>query len=386
MAQMKLGYDPRYPSVDDLRRKAKKRIPGFAFDYLDGGCNEEINLRKNTHELREIELWPVYIGNFQGVNTSVNLWGQNYSAPFGIAPVGLQGLIWPRAPQILAKAAYEHQIPFVLSTVSTATIEEIAEITHGQAWFQLYHPVEDELRDKLLKRAEDAGYRVLVILSDVPTFGYRNKEIKNGLAMPPRMTLHNIRQIIGKPIWALSTLWNGQPRFQTMLPYIPKGLNMHHLGLFMNRTFNGRLNDEKLKRLRDLWKHKLVIKGMANPADVEKCVQIGLDGIIVSNHGGRQLDAGPSSIKALQQIVPLFKGKIKIMMDSGLRTGPDIARALACGAEFVFLGRTFMYGVAALGKRGGQHTITILKRQFQQIMEQLGCENVEELQNRILKL
>ncbi|MBX5439519.1 MAG: alpha-hydroxy-acid oxidizing protein [Thermoflavifilum sp.] len=383
---MKLGYDPRYPSVDDLRRKAKKRIPGFAFDYLDGGCNEEINLRKNTHELREIELWPVYIGNFQRVNTSVNLWGQDYSAPFGIAPVGLQGLIWPRAPQILAKAAYEHQIPFVLSTVSTATIEEIAEITHGQAWFQLYHPVEDELRDKLLKRAEDAGYRVLVILSDVPTFGYRNKEIKNGLAMPPRMTLHNIRQIIGKPIWALSTLWNGQPRFQTMLPYIPKGLNMHHLGLFMNRTFNGRLNDEKLKRLRDLWKHKLVIKGMANPADVEKCVQIGLDGIIVSNHGGRQLDAGPSSIKALQQIVPLFKGKIKIMMDSGLRTGPDIARALASGAEFVFLGRTFMYGVAALGKRGGQHTITILKRQFQQIMEQLGCENVEELQNRILKL
>ncbi|WP_092461020.1 alpha-hydroxy acid oxidase [Thermoflavifilum thermophilum] len=381
---MKLGYDPRYPSVDDLRRKARKRIPGFAFDYLDGGCNEEINLRKNTEELRAIELMPRYIRPFSGANMEVSLFGQRYQAPFGIAPVGLQGLIWPGAPQILARAAFHHQIPFVLSTVSTATIEEIANITEGQAWFQLYHPVEDSLRDQLLQRAADAGYRVLVILADVPTFGYRNKEIKNGLAMPPRMTWRNIRQIISRPHWAIQTLLHGQPRFQTLLPYIPKGLNMHHLGLFMNSTFNGRLNDEKLKRLRDKWKHKLVIKGMANPDDVEKCIELGLDGIIVSNHGGRQLDAGPSSIKALQQIAPLFKGKIKIMMDSGLRSGTDIARALACGAEFVFLGRTFMYGVAALGKRGGEHTIVILKRQLQQIMEQLGCEKIEDLQERVI--
>ncbi|MBX6381010.1 MAG: alpha-hydroxy-acid oxidizing protein [Thermoflavifilum aggregans] len=378
---MSLGYNPRYPSVEDLRKRAKRRIPRFAFDYLDGGCNEEINLIKNTDELRKVELLPTYIKQYDGVDMGVKLWEKEYSAPFGIAPVGLQGLIWPRAPQILAKAAYNHKIPFVLSTVSTATIEEIADITQGEAWFQLYHPVEDELRDRLLKRAEDAGYDVLVILADVPSFGYRNKEIKNGLSMPPRMTFSNICQILGKPKWAFTTLIHGQPRFQTMLPYIPKGLNLHHLGLFMNQTFNGRLNNEKLKRLRDVWKRKLVLKGLANPADVEKCIEIGLDGIIISNHGGRQLDAGPSSIKALQEIVPHYKGKIRIMMDSGIRSGPDIARALACGAEFVFLGRTFMYGVAALGKKGGEHTIGILKRQLQQIMEQLGCERVEDLLN-----
>jgi len=385
MARMKLGYDPRYPSVDDLRRKAKKRIPGFAFDYLDGGCNEEINLHKNTAELRAIELMPKYIQPFNGASLQVTLFGQTYQAPFGIAPVGLQGLIWPGAPQILARAAFHHQIPFVLSTVSTATIEEIAAITEGQAWFQLYHPVEDTLRDQLLQRAADAGYQVLVILADVPTFGYRNKEIKNGLAMPPRMTWRNIRQIIGRPHWAIETLLHGQPRFQTMLPYIPKGLNMHHLGLFMNRTFNGRLTVEKLERLRDIWKRKLVIKGLAHPEDVETCIQIGLDGIIVSNHGGRQLDAGPSSIHSLQEIVPRFKNRITIMMDSGIRSGPDIARALASGAEFVFLGRTFMYGVAALGKKGGEHTIVILKRQLQQIMEQLGCEKITDLQQRVIQ-
>ncbi|PJJ76094.1 L-lactate dehydrogenase (cytochrome) [Thermoflavifilum aggregans] len=378
---MGLGYNPRYPSVEDLRKRAKRRIPRFAFDYLDGGCNEEINLIKNTDELRKVELLPTYIKQYDGVDMGVKLWEKEYSAPFGIAPVGLQGLIWPRAPQILAKAAYNHKIPFVLSTVSTATIEEIADITQGEAWFQLYHPVEDELRDRLLKRAEDAGYDVLVILADVPSFGYRNKEIKNGLSMPPRMTFSNVCQILGKPKWAFTTLIHGLPRFQTLLPYIPRGLNLHHLGLFMNQTFNGRLNDEKLKRLRDVWKRKLVLKGLANPADVEKCIEIGLDGIIISNHGGRQLDAGPSSIKALQEIVPHYKGKIRIMMDSGIRSGPDIARALACGAEFVFLGRTFMYGVAALGKKGGEHTIGILKRQLQQIMEQLGCERVEDLLN-----
>lgn len=382
---MKMTYDPRYPSIEDLRKKAQKKIPGFAFDYLDGGCNEEINLRKNTDEIRQIEFKPRYIQPYSGAHLQTTVFGQTYEAPFGIAPVGLQGLIWPDAPRILAKAAYEHHIPFVLSTVSTATIEEIAEITEGEAWFQLYHPAEEQLRNQLLKRAADAGYKVLVILADVPTFGYRNKEIENGLSIPPRMTWRNVRQIMARPSWGIHTLLHGQPKFKTMLPYIPKGLNMHHLGLFMNSTFDGRLHEDRLKMLRDIWKDKLVIKGIAHEADVEKCIQIGLDGIIVSNHGGRQLDAGPSAIKTLQYLAPICKKRITIMMDSGLRSGPDIARALACGAEFVFLGRSFMYGVAALGKRGGTHTITILKRQLQQVIEQIGCEYVYQLPDFVLK-
>lgn len=381
---MKLPYNPRYPSVEDLRRKARKRIPGFAFDYLDGGCNEELNLYKNTAEIREVELIPEYLKKRAQSDMKTELFGHIYDAPFGIAPVGLQGLIWPNAPEILAKAAFEHNIPFVLSTVSTSTIERISEITEGKAWFQLYHPAEDSLRDKIIRRAAE-HCPVLVILSDVPTFGYRNKEIKNGLAMPPRMTLHNILQIMGRPNWALRTLIHGQPSFQVMKPYMPKGMNMHHLGLFMNKTFNGRLNEEKVAAIRDMWKGKLVLKGIVNEKDVEKSIQLGIDGIIVSNHGGRQLDAGQSSIHSLKKITESYSNKIKLMMDSGLRSGPDIARTLASGAQFTFMGRTFMYGVAALGNKGAAHTIAITKRQLQQVMEQICCEKVEDFPQYIVK-
>ncbi len=381
---MKLAYNPRYPSVESLREKAKRRIPGFAFDYLDGGCNEEINLHKNTSEIREIELLPEYLKQHFGSDLKTELFGHVYDAPFGIAPVGLQGLIWPNSPEILASAAFKHNIPFVLSTVSTSTIERISEITEGQAWFQLYHPADNSLRDQIIKRASE-HCPVLVILSDVPTFGYRNKEIKNGLAMPPRMTLHNVLQIMGRPNWALKTLVHGQPSFQVLKPYMPKGMNMHHLGLFMNKTFDGRLNEEKVSAIREMWKGKLVLKGIVNESDVEKSIRLGIDGIIVSNHGGRQLDAGQSTIHSLKTIVEKYKGKIKIIMDSGLRSGPDIARTLASGAEFTFLGRTFMYGAAALGDEGGEHTITILKRQLLQVMQQICCEKVEDFPDYLIK-
>jgi len=381
---MKFEYNPRYPSVEDLRKRAKSRIPRFAFEYLDGGCNEEINLYKNTAELREVELMPEYLKKYGGVDMKTELFGHVYDAPFGISPIGLQGLIWPNSPEILAKAAFNHNIPFTLSTVSTSSIERVSEITEGRAWFQLYHPAENSLRDKIIKRAQEAGCPVLVILSDVPSFGYRSKEIKNGLAMPPRMTLNNVLQIMGKPNWAIKTLIHGQPSFRVLKPYVPKGMNMHHLGLFMNQTFDGRLNEEKVAAIRDLWKGKLVLKGIVNEADTEKAVQLGIDGIIVSNHGGRQLDAGESSIHSLNRVVKDYGNKIKIMMDSGLRSGPDIARALASGAQFAFLGRTFMYGAAALGKEGGNHTIAILKTQLQQVMQQICCEKVEDFSKHLI--
>ena len=381
---MKFQYDPRYPSIEDLKKKARNRIPRFAFEYLDGGCNEEINLEKNTSEIRELELRPEYLKKHTSSDMKTELFGHVYDAPFGIAPVGLQGLIWPNSPEILAKAAFEHNIPFALSTVSTSTIERISEITEGQAWFQLYHPAENTLRDQIIKRAAE-HCPVLVILSDVPTFGYRPKEIKNGLAMPPRMTLNNVLQIMGKPNWAIRTLIHGQPAFQVLKPYMPKGMNMHHLGLFMNKTFNGRLNEEKVSAIRDMWKGKLVLKGIVNEIDVEKSIRLGIDGIIVSNHGGRQLDAGQSTIQSLKNIVEKFHDKIKIMMDSGLRSGPDIARTLAAGAEFTFLGRSFMYGVAALGNEGANHTIAILKTQLQQVMDQICCDRVGDFPEHLVK-
>lgn len=370
---MKWQFNSNYPSIEDLRKKAIRRIPRFAFEYLDGGCNEDVNLFKNTNDLRKVELVPQYLKSNVDVNMKTELFGHLYDAPFGIAPVGLQGLMWPNAPEILAKAAAQHNIPFILSTVTTSSIETISEITEGKAWFQLYHPAENKLRDDIIKRLQTARYTVLVLLCDVPSFGYRPRDIRNGLAMPPTMTFSNLLQIIGKPTWALNTLVHGQPSFATLKPYMPKNLNMKQLGQFMDRTFSGRLNREKISAIRDQWKGKIVLKGVASEEDTEMAIQLGLDGVIVSNHGGRQIDAGESAIHSLVPIAKKHKGKIKIMMDSGIRSGPDVARAMSSGAEFTFMGRSFMYGVAALGRQGGDHTIAILKTQLQQVMQQLGC-------------
>lgn len=381
---MKPLYNTTYPAIEDLRTRAQEKIPRFAFEYLDGGCNEDVNLFKNTNDIRQVELKPIYINDVDTIHTRKSLFGHTYDAPFGIAPVGLQGLMWPNAPEILAKAAFKHNIPFILSTVTTASIERIAEITEGRAWYQLYHPAEDTLRDDILKRLEASRYPVLVILSDVPTFGYRPRDIRNGLALPPRMTLRNILQIISRPEWAIKTLYHGSPEFKTMKPYMPKGLNLKQLGLYMNKTFSGKLNEDKIKAIRDRWKGKLVLKGVASEEDAETCRRLGLDGIIISNHGGRQLDAAESTIHSLKKIIRSYAHVFPVMMDSGIRSGPDIARTLACGADFTFLGRTFMYGVCALGNKGGDHTITILKMQLQQVLEQVRCKDVDSLKNFLI--
>jgi L-lactate dehydrogenase (cytochrome) len=380
---MTLDYNPQFPGIDDLREGARKRIPRFAFEYLDGGCNEDVNLRRNTSEIRDVELIPQYLSEHIKSDMSTELFGHTYDAPFGISPIGLQGLMWPRTPEILAEAAFKHNVPFCLSTVSTSSIETIAKITEGRAWFQLYHPTEDDMRDDIIKRAKEAEMPVLVILADVPTFGYRPRDIRNGLAMPPSMSLRNIMQIIGRPTWALNTLKHGKPEFETLKPYIPPGLDMKQLGMFMDKTFSGRLNEEKIKPIRDMWPGKLVVKGICCEEDAERSIRLGVDGLWVSNHGGRQLDAAQSAIAAMRNIAEKFKGQATIMMDSGIRSGPDIARTMASGAEFTMLGRTFMYGTAALGERGGDHTITILKRQLQQVMEQLCCQTTADFSNHL---
>ena len=378
-------FNSEYPSVDHLRAKAKSRMPGFAYDYLAAGCFSEVNLARNNSDIREVQLKPWYLRDFAGADQSTELFGETYDAPFGVAPVGLQGLMWPKACQYLAKAAVDHNLPFTLSTVSTASIEEMSEITNGRFWFQLYHPAENELRDRLLERAWDAGCRTLVILADTPTFAYRPKEIRNGLSIPPRMTPRNIVQMFLSPTWAMGQLLAGKPEFQTMKPYIPKGLNMKHLGLFMNKTFSGRLTETKISHIREKWKGNLVVKGIVNPDDAEIAVKHGLDGMIVSNHGGRQLDRGQSTIVPMHRLVPEFSSKLKVMIDGGMYSGADIAACLACGADFTFMGRTPMLGVCAMGRYGGHHTFEMLKKQLQQVMEQVGCEKAGDLTNHLIE-
>ena len=382
---MKTEINHKYPSVEDLRKRAKLKIPKFAFEYLDGGCNNDVNLKKNTDRIRDIELKPKYLVDYRKPSLKTRLFGHTYDAPFGISPVGLQGLMWPKSPEILAKAAFDHNIPFILSTVTTTSIEKIADLTEGKAWFQLYHPTEDKVTIDILRRANEAQCPVLIILADVPSIGYRPRDIRNGLSMPPKMTLYNIINAVKRPNWLLQTIINGQPSFETLKPYMPKNLNLNQLAKFMDRTFSGRLNDDKIKRIRDMWKGKLVLKGAESLHDVEKACKLGLDGVIISNHGGRQVDVGQATIESLKTILPVYKNKITLMMDSGIRGGADIARVMATGADFCFMGRTFMYGVSALGKNGGNHTISMLKKQLTQVMEQLSCGEISQLQEKLIK-
>ena len=381
---MELNINSQYPSVNDLRKRAEFKMPKFAFDYLDGGCNDDINLNKNRTDIQKIELMPNYLSDFDASIMKTELFGHTYDAPFGIAPIGLQGLMWPNSPEILAKAAKEHNIPFILSTVTTSSIETIAEITEGKSWFQLYHPADEKIKNDLLDRAENAGISVLVILADVPTFGFRPRDIKNGLSMPPKINLNNIIEVIKNPEWTFKTLLYGKPAFKTMMPYIPKGLNLRKLGEFMDITFSGRLNEERIASIRSKWKGTLIIKGIVGEQDAEKAIRLGADGLIISNHGGRQLDAGQSSIVSMTDLAKKYKNQIKIMVDSGLQSGPDIARAMASGAEFTFMGRSFMYGVGALGNEGGNHTISLIKKELLQVMEQLCCEKTSDFKNHLI--
>jgi len=379
-------YHPQYPSVADLRKKAKTRIPKFAFDYLEGGCNEGLNLARNEGDFGDILLKPNYLRVGGDIDMSVELFGRKYSAPFGISPIGLQGLMWPNAPEILAKAAAKHDIPYTLSTVSTSSIERIAEVSDGKAWFQLYHPTENSLRDDILNRLKAVECPVLVVLVDVPAFGLRYKEIKSGLSIPPKMSINNILQAFARPLWGIKTLQHGIPSFATLKPYMEKGMDMSQLGQFMNKTFTGKVDIEKVSAIRDLWKGPLVLKGIATDEDMQAAIQIGVDGVIVSNHGGRQIDAGESSINSLIKLAnnPLYKSKLKIMLDGGIRSGVDLARAHAVGSEFNFMGRPFMYGVGALGDQGGEHTINMFKTHLYQIMQQLTIEKITQFPDRLL--
>lgn len=380
-------YDPKYPSVEELRLKCRSRIPKFAFNYLEGGANEGLNKARNESDFDDILLKPHYLKETQEINMSVELFGKRYAAPFGISPIGLQGLMWPGSPEILAKASFKNNIPYILSTVSTGNIENIAKASEGTAWFQLYHPTENRLRDNIINRLKAVECPVLVVLVDVPAFGLRYEEIKSGLSMPPKLNINNIFQALTRPSWSLNTLKTGIPNFGTLKPYMDENLDLAQLGQFMNATFTGKVTVEKIKAIRDLWPGPLVLKGITTEEDIEAAIEIGVDGVIVSNHGGRQIDAGESSIKSTIKLAgnPNYSNRIKIMMDGGIRSGVDIARACAIGSEFNFMGRPFMYGVGALGNKGGDHTINMFKTHLYQIMKQLSVDQISDFPKRLLK-
>tara|TARA_B100000003_G_scaffold58401_1_gene51879 strand:- start:405 stop:1553 length:1149 start_codon:yes stop_codon:yes gene_type:complete len=367
-----------YPSVKHLHAAAKKKLPKFSLDYVEGGTGLEVGLRRNREALDATTINPKYINDWPSLNTEVNLFGRNFSYPFGIAPMGLASLQWPKAELIFADAAKNANIPVGLSTSCTVAIEEFGAAAGDHGWFQLYPPQDEEINDDLLERAERSGLEVLMVTVDVPARGWRPRDMYNGLSLPPRVTAASLYQAACRPRWSLATLASGIPYFKTMGRY-SKDKSFRGMADFIRQELGKPVTRERLKHIRRKWKGPLVIKGIMHPADAEAAVKMGYDGILVSNHGGRQLDACLSPIEVLADIITQVDGRATIMVDSGFSNGLDIARGIALGADFVFCGRAFMWGVSVLGQKGPEHVINLLSNELQLALTQIGCPSVNEL-------
>jgi L-lactate dehydrogenase (cytochrome) len=365
----------KYPAISDLAIRARQRIPAVAWAYLETGTGEEDLLELNRQAFTDLRLSPQFCQGPLKPEIATRILGQDFQAPFGIAPVGLSGLMWPRAELMLAQTAVRYQIPYTLSTVATETPEAVGPKVGERGWFQLYPPREKDLRRILLDRARNAGFHTLVVTADVPTPSRRERTKRAGLQSPPKLTPGFLWQGMTHPVWSYHTLRRGLPRLRTIDQYVEFD-SMMSVGAFVQDQLRGNLSWEYCKELRDIWDGPIILKGVLHPEDAKKAVAIGLDGIVVSNHGGRQFDGAPAALHALPEIVAAVKGKTAILFDSGIRSGLDILRAMQLGAEFVLLGRSFMYGVAALGAYGGDHVAEILIDQLKNNMIQLGIEKL----------
>jgi len=370
--------EQKYLAISDLRMRAQRRLPHIAWEYLDCGTGDDRGVQRNLDGLANITLLPRLLKGKLAPTIETTLFGQPYKAPFGVAPVGLSGLVWPQAEWMLAAMAAKYRIPYTLSTVAAETPETVGPFAGDMGWFQLYPPNDRQLRDDLLNRAKVNGFRVLVVTADVPTPSRRERMERAGLRMPPVITPRFILQAALHPAWTLATMRAGSPRLKTMEKYA-NSMQLSNLAQFVGQNIGGTLSWEYLKEVRDQWEGPLIVKGLLHTADTEQAISIGVDGIQVSNHGGRQFNGAPAAIDALPAIVDVVKGRAAVLFDSGIRSGLDIVRAIALGADFVLLGRAFLYGVAALGSRGGDTVTEILIADLKNNMIQIGCESLIEL-------
>ncbi len=382
-AAERLALARRFPTAMDLREHARKRMPNFAFEYMDGGNGADGGIQRNWAALDAVQLVPRYGKVVKPPPSDCTLFGRAYSAPIGVAPIGGPGTAFPGAETYLAKAAQAARVPYTLGVLSGISVEDAAKIAPDVLWFQLYRFANNDHKIglDLTRRAAAAGVQALVLTMDTPIRTVRSREVKAGIVNPFKLTMRLRWDAIRSPAWLSSLARNGIPRFVSLNPYAPPNLSLEESAAFIRREQGGAFTWEEISKYRDVWKGPLVVKGVLHPADAERAVALGVDGLFVTNHGGRQIDALPTSIDATPAIRAAVGNKATIILDSGVRSGVDAARAIACGADAAFAGKSFLWSLGALGEKGPGHLIRLYTEDLRATLGQLGCANVEELRS-----
>jgi (S)-mandelate dehydrogenase len=365
-------------NFDDIRLLARKRLPRIAFDFIDGGVDGEVALERNRTAFDRYKLLPRYLIDVEKRSQSVNLFGHEYASPFGISPMGIAGFFRPGADLMLARAAARSDIPYIMSSASCDSIEAAMAEAPKTTWFQIYGTRDPRITVDLVRRAKELDVRVLLLTIDTPVMGKRERNVRNGFRRPMKMTPSVIMQGLSKPGWTYRYLTSGGiPMMENWRPYAAAGANANAVAdLYGTQTPAPAQTWSMFEQVRKAWDGPLVIKGVMHPADALKCADLGADGIMVSNHGGRQLDSAPGSIDMLPAIADAVGSRMELLIDSGFRRGSDVGKALCLGAKAGFFGRPAMFGVAVAGETGASAVINIMRQELNLLMGQLGWTDV----------
>ena len=376
--------DPIITCIEDLRVLAKRRVPRMFYDYADSGAWTESTYRANETDFQRIYLRQRVGIDFSNRTLASTMVGQPVSMPVALAPVGLTGMQHADGEILAARAAAAAGVPFTLSTMSICSIEDVAENTDKPFWFQLYVMKDRDFNDRLIGRAKAAGCSALVLTLDLQILGQRHKDIKNGLTAPPKMTLSNIVDIATKPRWWMGVLGTKRRTFRNIVGHVQGVKDTRALGAWTAEQFDPTLNWDDVKRIKDRWGGKLILKGILDPEDAELAARSGADALIVSNHGGRQLDGAMSSIAALPAIARAVGNRIEVLMDGGIRSGQDVLKAMALGAKGVMIGRAYIYGLGAMGQTGVTTSLECIRKELDVTMALCGLRDIKQASADIL--
>ncbi len=370
---------PIITNIEDLKTLYKRRVPKMFYDYAESGSWSEQTFRENVGDFAEIHLRQKVAVDMSGRSTASTMVGQDVAMPVALAPVGLTGMQSADGEIKAAKAAEAFGVPFTLSTMSICSIEDVAAETTKPFWFQLYVMKDREYINNLIDRAKAAGCSALVLTLDLQILGQRHKDVKNGLGAPPKLTLKNILNMATKPRWSLGMLGTKRHEFRNIVGHVKNVENMGTLAEWTAKQFDEKLSWDDVAWIKERWGGPLILKGILDVEDARRAVETGADAIVVSNHGGRQLDGALSAIRVLPDIVDAVGDRIEVHMDSGIRSGQDVLKALALGAKGVYIGRAYIYGLGAMGEAGVTKALEVIHKELDTTMAFCGRQKVGEL-------